>query len=141
MGNFRLKLRIAGCSELTVNSEKRRGVGNKSKGKMKKPRRSETNFLPVLPEGKTTTSLEGERSRMQEDMQKRSPDWVTVEAAMLSTFSLRKEIVEDEPLVVDIKSRWPALFTDRQMVTQRTVWWFQRPIAPFPTRNLQFCID
>ncbi|KAJ7996476.1 hypothetical protein DPEC_G00237460 [Dallia pectoralis] len=82
---------------------------------MKKPRRSETNFLPGLPEGKTTTSLEGERNRMQEEMQKRSPDWVTVEAAMLSTFSLRrKEIVEDEPLVVDIKSRWPALFTDRQ---------------------------
>ncbi|KAJ7992502.1 hypothetical protein DPEC_G00279340 [Dallia pectoralis] len=86
---------------------------------MKKPRRSETNFLPGLPEGKTTTSLEGERNQMQEEMQKRSPDWVTVEAAMLSTFSLRrKEIVEDEPLVVDIKSRWPALFTDRQVAQE-----------------------
>lgn len=53
---------------------------------------------------------------MQEEIQKISPDWVTVDAAMMTTFSLRrKEIVEDEPLVIDIKSRWPALFTDSQV--------------------------
>lgn len=35
---------------------------------------------------------------------------------MYNTFSLRrKEIVEDEPLVAQVKERWPALFSERQV--------------------------
>ncbi|KAJ7991288.1 hypothetical protein DPEC_G00295780 [Dallia pectoralis] len=35
---------------------------------------------------------------------------------MDSTFSLRrKEIIGEEPLVKDLKARWPALFTERQI--------------------------
>ncbi|KAK1160991.1 sterile alpha motif domain-containing protein 3-like [Acipenser oxyrinchus oxyrinchus] len=35
------------------------------------------------------------------------------------TFSLRrKEIIEDEPLVAEINSRWPVLFTERQVCAE-----------------------
>ncbi|MED6242018.1 hypothetical protein ATANTOWER_031978 [Ataeniobius toweri] len=40
---------------------------------------------------------------------------------MSGTFALRrKEIVEEEPPVVEMKDRWPALFTERQIVKEFT---------------------
>uniref|UniRef100_A0A671PRC5 PB1 domain-containing protein n=1 Tax=Sinocyclocheilus anshuiensis TaxID=1608454 RepID=A0A671PRC5_9TELE len=94
MGNYRQKLRDAGCQELKVNSEKR-GLG-KTRGKrnkVKKPRRCETNFLPHLPQGKDRESLEEEREQIAVEMRKRTPDITFVDAAMSSTYSLRRQEV------------------------------------------------
>ncbi|KAK0137978.1 hypothetical protein N1851_025786 [Merluccius polli] len=48
MGNYRNKLRVAGCSELKVN---RRSSGLKQKPK--KAKKAKVNFLPDFPEGRT----------------------------------------------------------------------------------------
>ncbi|XP_059201647.1 uncharacterized protein LOC131981391 [Centropristis striata] len=113
MGNFRQKLREAGCTELKINT---RSSSTSEKRTLKKARKSEVNFMPDFPEGKTKHSLDEERTAMLTEMKKRKVDWKQIQAMMTSTFSLRrKEIVEDEPLVADIKQRWPALFSERQI--------------------------
>ncbi len=117
MGNYRQKLRDAGCQELKVNSEKR-GFGEMrgKRNKVKKPRRCETNFLPDLPQGKDRESLEKEREQIAVEMNKRTPDITFVDSAMSSTYSLRRqEVIEEEPPVSQMKLRWPALFTERQV--------------------------
>ncbi|KAK3535974.1 hypothetical protein QTP70_022852 [Hemibagrus guttatus] len=54
-------------------------------------------------------------------MRKRTPDITFVDSAMSSTFSLRrKEVVEEEPPVSQMKVRWPALFTERQISKEFT---------------------
>ncbi|XP_036419953.1 uncharacterized protein LOC118803578 [Colossoma macropomum] len=54
-------------------------------------------------------------------MKKRNPDFAFVDARMSSTYSLRRqEIVEDEPPVSEVKVRWPALFTERQISMEFT---------------------
>lgn len=118
MGNFRSKLRDAGCVELTAGSGKRQASDGK-KNKLKKPRRSETNFLPDLPAGSSYAALENERKDMLNEMKKKHPDWHVIDAAMEKTFcARRKEIVEQEPPVSEIRSRWPALFNKRQVALE-----------------------
>ncbi|XP_047668779.1 sterile alpha motif domain-containing protein 3-like [Tachysurus fulvidraco] len=122
MGNYRQKLRDAGCQELKVNSEKR-GLGEtrRKRNKVKKPRRCETNFLPDLPQGKDQESLDKEREQIAVEMKKRTTDISFVDSAMSSMFSLRRqEVVEEEPPVSQMKVRWPALFTERQLSKEFT---------------------
>lgn len=115
MGNFRQKLRIAGCAELAVNGQKRSASGDKARV-IKKPKKSEVNFLPDFPEGKSSNSLEVERLALENAMKKKVVDWKQVDMLMESTFSLRrKEVIVNEPLVKDVRRRWPALFTERQV--------------------------
>ncbi|KAL7868681.1 hypothetical protein SRHO_G00100650 [Serrasalmus rhombeus] len=110
MGNYRNKLRVSGCSELKVNC---RNSGPKQK--LKKAKKAEVSFLPDIPEGKTQNVLEEERAAIVAEMKKKRVDWKKVTDMMASTFSLRrKEIVEQPPLVAEVKARWPALFTDEQ---------------------------
>ncbi|XP_063048113.1 uncharacterized protein LOC134441655 [Engraulis encrasicolus] len=111
MGNYRTKLRMAGCPELQVNS---RPSGPKRK--LKKAKKNEVNFLPALPEGTTQNALEEERLEILEEMKKKTADVKKVEQMMANTFSLRrKEIVEEEPPVSEVKKKWPALFTEQQI--------------------------
>ncbi|XP_057184230.1 sterile alpha motif domain-containing protein 3-like [Triplophysa rosa] len=122
MGNYRQKLRDAGCQELKVNSEKR-GLGETrgKRNKVKKPRRCETNFLPDLPQGKDREGLDKERDQIAVEMTKRTPDITFVDAAMSSTYSLRRqEVIEEEPPVSQMKVRWPTLFTERQISKEFT---------------------
>ncbi|XP_062293697.1 sterile alpha motif domain-containing protein 3-like [Scomber scombrus] len=113
MGNFRQKMRVAGCSELRVNA---RTSGSTSSKRLKRARKSEVNFLPDFPEGKAQSDLETERSTMVSEMKKRKVDWNQIGEMMSNTFPLRrKEIVEDEPLVEQVKDRWPALFAEREI--------------------------
>ncbi|KAL0152285.1 hypothetical protein M9458_052008, partial [Cirrhinus mrigala] len=116
MGNYRQKLRDAGCQELKLNTEKR-GLGEtrEKRNKVKKPRQCETNFLPDIPQGKDQESLEKDREQIAVEMRKSTPDITFVDSAMSSTYSLRRqEIVEKEPPVSQMRVRWPALFTERQ---------------------------
>lgn len=53
---------------------------------------------------------------MAVEMMKRTPDITFVDAAMSSTYSLRRqEVVDEEPPVSQMKIRWPAIFTERQV--------------------------
>ena len=117
MANFRSKLRGIGCTEVTINSltnkehDKRSGATN-----VKKPRRAEVNYLPQHPTGETTESLEKERVALLSENKKRNNDHI-VTLKMEKTFSYRRqEILEGEPLVTDVKSRWPALFNAKEVL-------------------------
>ncbi|CAM4573167.1 unnamed protein product [Leuciscus chuanchicus] len=104
MGNLHQKYRIAGCPELTVNQKRSTdtSTGNRT---MKKPKRSELNFLPDFPEGKSPDCLERERIALTEEMKKRKSDRKMIDSLTASTFALRrKEIVHDEPPVVCLVS-------------------------------------
>ena len=83
---------------------------------MKKARRSEINFLPDFPQGRTPNSLEEERETLLDEVKKKKPDCNLNDSLMGWTFALRRqEIVENVPLVTEIESRWPALFSERQV--------------------------
>lgn len=113
MGNFRQKLRVAGCPEVKINSRSSCESGQKT---LKRAKKSEVNFLPDLPQRQTPYSLDEERTAMVAEMKKKV-DWKKIQAMMSTTFSLRrKEIVEEEPPVADIKAKWPALFSERQVM-------------------------
>lgn len=73
MGNFRNKMRRAGCQEVTVNAGNRsRSHSEKepSHSNIKRPKRAEVNFLPNFPKGKDQSSLEQLRQTIVEECQK-----------------------------------------------------------------------
>ena len=117
MANFRSKLRGLGCSEVTINSLKNKNQDKRSAAlNVKKPRRAEVNYCPQHPKGETTESLEKERVALLSENKKRNNDFV-VTLKMENTFSYRRqEILEGEPLVTDVKSRWPALFNAKEVL-------------------------
>uniref|UniRef100_A0A8C2CVT6 Uncharacterized protein n=1 Tax=Cyprinus carpio TaxID=7962 RepID=A0A8C2CVT6_CYPCA len=100
MGNYRSKLRRAGCLEVSINGGKRRG--QQPQRNIKRPKMSGINFLPNFPDGEDETSMESKRKEMVEDMKKRHPN-------------ASKELIETEPGVKDTVERWPALFTESQV--------------------------
>jgi len=110
MGNYRQKLRHAGCSEL----DNKRDDG--SRVPQKKPRRSEINFLPDNPVGLDDAALEHEREQLKLEAKKKNMDMTKLNDKMETTFPLRrKEIVNEQPMVSVIKERWPGLFLEEQV--------------------------
>ncbi|XP_037394262.1 uncharacterized protein LOC108411621 [Pygocentrus nattereri] len=83
---------------------------------MKKSKRAEVNFLPDHPEGQTDESLENERVAIAEETRKKRIDATLIPRKMEASFSLRrKEVVEVEPLVEEIRERWSALFYEEEI--------------------------
>ncbi|XP_060780626.1 uncharacterized protein LOC132888593 [Neoarius graeffei] len=114
IGNYRQKLRNAGCEEVKVNE--RRGSREESRPGLKKARRAEVHFLPDQPAGQTQDAMEKDREALTAEMEKRSPNMTFINDAMDRTFPLRrKEIVDQEPGVDLVKRRWPALFMEYQV--------------------------
>ncbi|XP_056606334.1 uncharacterized protein LOC130424571 [Triplophysa dalaica] len=117
MGNYRSKLRRAGCLDVSINAGKRRG--QQPQKSIKKSKRYEINFLPNFPEGEDETSMESKRKEIVEEMKKRRPNSMLIAQNMNSTFALRrKELIEREPAVKDTVERWPALFTESQVLAE-----------------------
>lgn len=117
MGNYRTKLRRAGCIEVGINGGKQGAPEMASRG-LKRPKRYEVNYLPELPEGQNEDNLEAQRKLLVEEMKKQNPSGTVIASKMDQTFSLRRrEIVEDGPPVKILRERWPALFTERQVST------------------------
>lgn len=114
MANFRTKLRGLGCYEVTINSLKNKAQ-DKAALNVKKPRRAEVNYCPQHPKGETTDTLEIERIALLSEIKKRNNDHV-VALKMEKTFSYRRqEVLQGQPLMADFKSRWPALFTAKEV--------------------------
>lgn len=116
MANVRTKLRGLGCAEVLVNSLKNKAQ-DKSQAALnvKKPRRAEVNYCPQYPKGETTDSLEKERIALLSEVQKRNNDNI-VTMKMQKTFSYRRqEVIQGQPFIADFKSRWPALFTEKEV--------------------------
>uniref|UniRef100_A0A3Q1AU35 Uncharacterized protein n=1 Tax=Amphiprion ocellaris TaxID=80972 RepID=A0A3Q1AU35_AMPOC len=113
MGNYRTQLKVLGCPELSINAKSK---DNKSAArKMKRARRAEANFYPTLLLGETSDTLERERLDILMEMQKRNDDQV-VRDKMAWTFAYRRqEVVDQQPRIEDFKTRWPALFSEREV--------------------------
>lgn len=136
MGNYRSKLRQAGCNEVGVNRRSRReeaddhGVnrrrrddngGLEGRFSLKKTKRGEVNHVPDHPESYTEDDLEDLRSSLVEAMKKKNKDMEFIRQKMDITFSLRrKEIVEMVPMVSEVLERWPCLFLEEQV---RHIFW------------------
>ncbi|KAI5108918.1 bridging integrator 1b isoform 2 [Silurus meridionalis] len=90
LGNYRSKLRSAGCHEVGIN-------------------RGEVNYSPDYPAGQSDDTLEQERLILVEELKKKTTNEI-ISQKMSLTFSLRrKEIVEVVPMVSEVLERWPAL--------------------------------
>ncbi|XP_026070566.1 sterile alpha motif domain-containing protein 3-like isoform X2 [Carassius auratus] len=114
MGNYRTKLRRAGCTDVLINVGKR--GGQDPLRSVKRPKHFEINFLPNYPAGEDECSMESKRLQLVEEMKKCHPSSTLISQNMDSTFSLRrKEIVEIESPVKETLQRWPSLFTERQI--------------------------
>ncbi|CAM4596943.1 unnamed protein product [Leuciscus chuanchicus] len=81
MGNFRQMLCVAGCPVLSVSTDGR------GKRRLKKPRRSRTNFLPDMPDAETTSSFKEERRALLKEVKKKNPNNKFIDAAMSSVSS------------------------------------------------------
>ena len=119
MRNYRTKLHSrstsSGVEELTINSLDRKKTGAEKPAKdVKKAKKAEENYLPDIPMGETAESLEQTRKELVNEIMKRDNDQV-VALKMATTFSGRKGVVLEKPLVSIIKERWPALFTESQV--------------------------
>ncbi|KAK0130961.1 Sterile alpha motif domain-containing protein 3 [Merluccius polli] len=132
IGNYRSKLRQAGCNEVGVNrrirteeeddhgaNRRRRDDGDggpEARFSLKKPKRGEVNHVPDHPENYTEDDLEDLRSSLVEAMKKKNKDMEFIRQRMDITFSLRrKQIVEVEPMVSEVLERWPGLFLEEQI--------------------------
>ncbi|KAK7945055.1 hypothetical protein WMY93_000783 [Mugilogobius chulae] len=116
MGNYRSNLRNMGCSELKINSLQGRSEGNAHPNMVKKARRAEVNFCPDYPAGENKESQEEDRVALLTEIQKRNND-EQIKTKMEKTFPLRRqEILQDMPFIADFKSRWPALFSSRELL-------------------------
>ncbi|XP_052427891.1 uncharacterized protein LOC128021448 isoform X2 [Carassius gibelio] len=110
MMNFRTKLGRAGHPEVTVNSLKNKQKGQgKPAANIKKPRRAEVNFCPNHPRGETNDSLEVERVALLTEVKKKNNETI-IKEKMQRTFSYRRQEILQEPMITEVRNRWPALF-------------------------------
>ncbi|XP_028298447.1 uncharacterized protein LOC114460738 [Gouania willdenowi] len=111
MANYRTKMRIIGCPEVTVNALKNKSSDECLPAKnVKKPKKAEVNFFPSHPAGETDESLEKVRLELLVDIRQRNTA-SRVREKMSKTFSYRrKEVVQEKPTAGEVKTRWPALF-------------------------------
>lgn len=116
MANYRTKLRNIGCSELNVNSFKRKqGDPRTSPNQVKKARSAEVNYCPDYPTGQSQESLEEERLALLSEVRKSNNQQV-VKEKMEKTFAYRRhEVIEEKPFIAEFKRRWPALFSEHEV--------------------------
>ncbi|XP_074503190.1 uncharacterized protein LOC141774421 isoform X2 [Sebastes fasciatus] len=115
LGNYRSKLRNAGCIEVSIN-RRRSGEDDGAGPSLKRAKRGEINYVPDHPHTHTDDSLEEERLALVEELKKRNKNVALIKQQMEVTFSLRrKEIVELVPMVSEVQERWPALFYEAEI--------------------------
>ncbi|XP_062410571.1 uncharacterized protein LOC134101030 [Sardina pilchardus] len=116
MGNFRAKLRRAGCNEVMVNTKRKGQDGEDAPFTLKRAKRGEVNHVPEYPENHDGTTLEEERLALIEEMKKRKRNMGLIRQKMELTFShRRREIIEEQPMVSKVQERWPALFSHEEI--------------------------
>ncbi|KAJ8349705.1 hypothetical protein SKAU_G00248350 [Synaphobranchus kaupii] len=116
LGNYRSKLRQAGCIEVSINRKRRNDGDDGASPSLKRANRGEINHVPDHPDNHTDDSLEEERLALVEEFKKRNKNVALIKQQMELTFSLRrKEIVDLEPMVSEVRERWPALFCEAEI--------------------------
>uniref|UniRef100_A0A3B4VIB3 PB1 domain-containing protein n=1 Tax=Seriola dumerili TaxID=41447 RepID=A0A3B4VIB3_SERDU len=122
MGNYRNKMRRAGCQEVTVNAGKRsrRNPENEpSHSNIKRPKRAEVNFLPSFPQGEDPSSLEHLRQAIVDEVKKTERNPPLISRMMQTTFALRRQtIVMSCPPVKELMDLWPALHMQSEVYAE-----------------------
>ncbi|XP_027132735.1 uncharacterized protein LOC113745390 isoform X2 [Larimichthys crocea] len=122
MGNYRNKMRRAGCREVAVNAGKRsksHPERESSHSNIKRPKRAEVNFLPNFPEGKNESHLEKLRQMIVDECQKTEKDLSFIRKLMEATFPLRRQtVVVSCPPVNEIMDLWPALKMESEIYAE-----------------------
>ncbi|KAJ8358980.1 hypothetical protein SKAU_G00155050 [Synaphobranchus kaupii] len=122
MGNYRNKMRRAGCQEITVNAGKRgrsNPDGEPSHSNIKRPKRAEVNYLPNFPEGEDLSSLEQLRQTIAEEVKKTEKNLPLIKKLMQTTFALRRQtIVKTCPPVNELMDLWPALKMESEVYAE-----------------------
>ncbi|TDH06222.1 hypothetical protein EPR50_G00131490 [Perca flavescens] len=115
-GNYRNKLKAHGNPELLINTLKHKQDGDRKPAKnIKKPRKSEVNYLPPHPAGETEDSLESMRLELIA-ANKTKGNGQMINDMMSRTYSCRRrEVVGQSMQVAEFKERWPALFDPLQI--------------------------
>lgn len=121
MGSYRNDLRRAGGAEVSVNAGKKSifqpNLLSSRKG-IKKPKRSEANFLPNLPAGETTDSQEAMRQTMVDEYSKAHKDRQLIKSLMMKTFASRRQTVVNNPARISVLLEdWPGLFDPTQVLS------------------------
>lgn len=114
--NYRSKLKAHGNPELLINTMKHKQEGDRKPAKnIKKPRKSEVNYLPPHPAGETDDSLENVRLKLIASS-KTKDNVPMINDMMCRTYSCRRrEVVGQAMQVTEFKERWPALFDPLQV--------------------------
>lgn len=116
LANYRRKLKRLGCPEVELNSLTNKPADKSSPAYgVKKPRKAEVNYCPSYPSGESAETLEKIREALISEAKKRNNE-DTVAAMMAKTFSHRRqEVIRDAPMIAVFKTRWPALFSVREL--------------------------
>ncbi|XP_062341549.1 uncharacterized protein LOC134039601 [Osmerus eperlanus] len=124
MGNYRTKMRRAGCQEVTVNAGKR-SRGNPGKepphSNIKRPKRAEVNFLPNFPQGEDPSSLEHLRQKIDDEVKKTEKNLPLIRKMMQTTFALRRQNIVNMytgPPVNELMDLWPALKMESEVYAE-----------------------
>ncbi|XP_056248329.1 uncharacterized protein LOC130179403 [Seriola aureovittata] len=114
--NYRSKLKAHGNPELLINTMKHKQEGDRKPAKnIKKPRKSEVNYLPPHPAGETDDSLETVRLELVA-VSRTKDNAFMINDMMSRTYSCRRrEVVGQSMQVAEFKERWPALFDPLQI--------------------------
>ena len=100
---------------MSVN-RKQKADGGTIKYTLKRAKRGKMNYVPQHPQQQDDASLEEQRILLVEASKKARLDHSFVSGKMDLTFSLRRrEIVEEQPMVMEVQKRWPALFFKEQV--------------------------
>ncbi|KAF6721040.1 Sterile alpha motif domain-containing protein 3 [Oryzias melastigma] len=122
MGNYRTKMRRAGCQEVTANSGKRSRFNpekESSHSNIKKPKRAEVNFLPNFPQGQSHSNLEQLRQTIVQEVKKTERNLPLIQKIMETTFPLRRQtIVMYCPPVIELLDLWPALKIESEVYAE-----------------------
>ena len=120
MGNYRTKMRRAGCQEVAVNAGKRsrkNPENEPSHSNIKRPKRAEVNFLPNFPQGENPSSLDLLRQAIVEEVKKTERNLPLISKMMQNTFALRRQtIVMTSPAVKELMDLWPALHMQSEVI-------------------------
>ena len=116
LANYRRKLKRLGCPEVELNSLTNKPADKSSPAYgVKKPRKAEVNYCPSYPSGESAETLEKIREALISEAKKRNNE-DTVAVMMAKTFSHRRqEVIRDAPMIAVFKTRWPALFSVREV--------------------------
>lgn len=113
-GNYRSKLRVSGSQEVLINSLKHKHGGQRHPRQVKKPKKSEVNYLPALPPGETVFTLEALRERLVELHQRGASEQV-INDLMSRTYGYRRQEVVTGSNKAELMERWPVLLTPAQI--------------------------